>query len=283
MKYGVFLHHMAKAGRETQCGMDYVMDQVRNAGIACVELSRDELGDDEAKVRDFARLMRQYELEPSSIYGKYDWTKEENMPQPDDLLLRQAKWMGCKRILLIPGFYTEGADETQRHREQQTMMACTRRMTELAREQGLTATIECYDHALSPIATIAGMAAFLEAAPELMGTLETGNFIFSGDDVLQALQAFRGRIRHVHLKDRLRGSLLEPGQVPPGDPVLSATGEWLYPCAVGAGHMPIAQVLRALEADGYEGVATIEHFGAASYTECILDSARYLTRRRWAE
>lgn len=274
MHYSVFHHHICQAAQETGRTLNEMLAQVRAWGITHVELDRDAVGCEDARILALARQLQENNLQPSSIYGFFHWG-DGSLPDADDLLLHQAALLGCPRVMVIPGFWTDPTDKARCAQETAAMLAATRRYTELAAQQGVTVTIECFDDARSPIATIAGMAEFLSAAPLLMVTLETGNFRFSGDDILVAQQRFCDRVRHVHLKDRFLPAL-SPAIAPAGDPVTAVTGEVMYPCAVGHGHIPIGQVISELHRQGYAGVMAIEHFGAASYAEAIRASITWL-------
>ncbi|MBQ7865699.1 MAG: sugar phosphate isomerase/epimerase, partial [Clostridia bacterium] len=249
-KYSVFYHHIREAARERGVSMDDMLREVRSWGIQYVELDRDDFAD-EAQLRELADQLARCDVQPSSIYGHYHWDHDATMPTENDLLIRQAKVLGCQRIMVIPGFHADMDNQAQCAQEQAQMIAGVKRLSEVAAAQGLTTTIECFDHARSPIATIAGMAAFLEAAPELFVTLETGNFLFSGDDILEAHQRFADRVRHVHLKDRFLPSQA-PEATPAGDATTATTGLVMYPCAVSHGHIPMTTVLDRLNRDGYE-------------------------------
>lgn len=143
------------------------------------------------------------------------------------------------------------------------MIQGMKRLSELAKDNGLTLTIEDYDDAMSPIATIGGMKIFLDAIPDLKVAFDTGNFAFSGDDVLDAKRELLNRTKHVHLKDRLWS------RTGTGDPKECPDGTLLWPCAVGDGDLPIKEILQELKAVGYSGYAMAEFFGAASYSELI--------------
>lgn len=279
MNYSVFYHHASCAAQEWGCTMDEMFDQLYRWGIRYIELDRDALGGDEESIMELSRLMGRHGLKPSSIYGFFSWEQDGPMPEKDDLLIRQAKLLGCERVMVIPGFYSDLRDPARCAREKARMIEGTRRMTELAAAQGLTVTIECFDHEKSPIATIGGMAEFLEGAPLLRVTLETGNFRFSGDDILRAQQLFRDKVCHVHLKDRYLPALAKGGKpenVLVGEAVTAATGEIMHACPVGQGHIPMGKVLDELKAWGYGGIMTIEHFGAASYADAIRESMAWL-------
>ena len=281
MKYSVFHHHICEAARETGCTVPEMMRTVRSWGIGYAELDRDAVGADDAAIRAFARLLEERGLLPSSIYGFYSWQEEGSTPDEDDLLLRQAELLGCPRVMIIPGFYTDPTDAEKCSAEKARMISGMQKLAAMAAARGITPTIECFDDARSPIATIAGMAEFLRAVPELMVTLETGNFLFSGDDVLEAQYRFADRIAHVHLKDRFLPRLAED-VAPAGDRTVAVTGEVMYPCAVGHGHIPMETVLRRLRGAGYDGCLAIEHFGAADYAGTIRASIDWLKEKEAA-
>lgn len=275
MKYSVFHHHIGEAARETGRTMDDMLAEVRSWGIRYVELDRDTVGADDGAIRALGAQLTRCGLAPSSIYGFYSWQDEGNVPAEDDLLLRQAEMLACPRVMIIPGFYTDVTDKEKCRAEKARMISGMQQLAAMAAARGLTPTIECFDDVRSPIATIAGMAEFLDAVPELMVTLETGNFLFSGDDILEAQQRFAGRIAHVHLKDRFLPRL-SPEVAPRGEKTIAATGEVMYPCAVGSGHIPMQAVLAGLKQADYDGVLTIEHFGAAEWAETIRSSITWL-------
>lgn len=281
MKYSVFHHHICRAAEETGCTVPEMMQIVRSWGIEYVELDRDAIGRDEAAIRATAAQLAEGGLMPSSIYGFYSWQEPGNEPGEDDLLLRQAEMLGCPRIMIIPGFCTDLSDAEKCRAEKARMISGMQKLCAMAAARGLTPTIECFDDARSPIATIRGMSEFLAAVPELRVTLETGNFLFSGDDILEAQHRFAGAIAHVHLKDRFLPRLAED-IAPAGDRTVAVTGEVMYPCAVGHGHIPMETVLRRLAGAGYDGILTIEHFGAADYAQTIRDSIDWLKAKEAA-
>lgn len=268
--YGVFYHHVVQAAGEKGWPVERMLEAVRAWGIRYVELDRDDVGARDGDIRRFGRMLEACGLQPSNLCGFYNWQRPGPLPGADDLLLRQAALLGCRRVMLVPGFLEEGTGA-----ELSRMQEATCAMAEAAAGQGMTPTIECFDDSRSPIATMAGMEGFLQAAPALQVTLEAGNFLFSGEDVLLAQERFRGRIRHVHLKDRFLPQL-SPEVTPTGEPKTAVTGQVMYPCAVGHGHIPMERLLAGLDREHYSGIMTIEHFGVPSYAKAIEDSITWL-------
>ena len=262
MELAIFLHHVMECAREQGQTLPQALAWVKSLGYDRVEAGFDD-------VPDPAALRRQLDdagLGVSSVYAFFDWGKHPE-DQRNFALLDTAEALGSSLVMPIPGFYAENG---QPQEENERFLEGMQRMAAEAQKRGLIPTIEPFDNALSPIATVAGMERFFARVSNLAVTLDTGNFRFSGEDVLWAQQVFRGRIRHVHLKDRL---LSRPGGMPEENGLKTPAGEILWPCAVGCGDLPIGQVVADLRADGYDHILSIEHFGAVNWKETIARSA----------
>ena len=253
--------------------MAKVLAWAKGLGYDLVEMD----GDDLPRPEEARRLLADAGLGVSSVYAMFDWNH-----RPEDLrdgrLLDTAEALGSPFVMPIPGLYSPEAmrDPALYARETEGFLSGMARMDAAAAARGLTVTMEDYDNARSPIATIGGMQRFLDAVPRLTVALDTGNFLFSGEDVLDARAAFRGRIAHAHLKDRL---LKRPGGMPEENGLKAPTGETLWACAVGEGVIPIRETVRLLAADGYAGALTAEFFGAKDWAETIRRSAEHI--REW--
>lgn len=284
LKIGTFFHHIRMASAERGESLDKTLGLIRDLGYVAAELDADDL--------DGAELLKDHDIAVSSIYRQYSWRDgidEARMMEHIEL----AKKLGTDMIMAIPGLFSEEAWKCLDGKilgakgaigdmaqlmcrddilsvELSRMIQGMKKLSELAKENGLTLTIEDYDDAMSPIATIGGMKIFLDTIPDLKVAFDTGNFAFSGDDVLDAKREFIGRTRHVHLKDRLWT------RTGTGDPKECPDGTLLWPCAVGDGDLPIKEILQELNTIGYDGYAMAEFFGAASYAELIEKSIRNL-------
>ena len=93
------------------------------------------------------------------------------------------------------------------------------------------------------------------ASAKLGHAFDTGNYLYCGEDVLPALEHFRDRIGHVHLKDRRAKS--DAASVP-----------------VGAGIVPVDEVVAKLLESGYDGWFTVEQYGSAQMLEDAAVSIR---------
>lgn len=260
---GTFFHHLVQAAKERGETIGDTISWALELGYSAAELDADDL--------DGTDFLAKKGMKVSSIYRNYQWQEKIDRSMMEDHI-RLAEHYQTSRIMAIPGFYS---NKKGSEKELESMIEGMRTLSILAKENAMILTIEDYDHILSPIATMDGMSSFLESAADLKVTLDTGNFIFSGEDVLTAEELFLPKIRHVHLKDRLWSRSGE------GDKLECIDGRVLYPCAVGDGDIPIREVLKNLKEADYNGYVVAEHFGSHSYAEHMKGSIKNLQKEGW--
>ena len=307
MKIGTFFHHIKMASAERGESLDKTLEWLRELGYEAAELDADDCEGAEllsAHGIAVSSIYRQYVWRDGidetrmkeHIELAHKLGAKKIMPIPglfsdDAWKCLNGKPLGAKGCEILSGAVSVGSSPDSRYTESvngaydvksiggalgdelKLMVEGMCRLSELARESGLTLIMEDYDDAMSPIATIEGMKIFLDAITDLKVAFDTGNFAFSGDDVLDAGKEFFARTAHVHMKDRLwshTGS---------GDPKACVDGTLLWPCAVCDGDIPMDEILRGLKAVGYDGYLMAEFFGAASYAELIEKSAKNLKAR----
>ena len=270
MKIAVFYHHLCEAAAQTGLPLADILDQSREAGIEAVDLDLAQPNFDDA-----VREIRAHGLCVSSLYHNYDLGLD---PKTARRHVETARALSLRSLLVAPGFLTDAdslwlktagsRDETWRRMSAlpavRHMKDGLQAMTELAGD--IAVTLEDFDGIRAPYATRDELAWFLREIPALRLTLDTGNFAFSDEDVLQAWDELHSRIAHVHCKDRTAESGFEGRRVCRG----------LAACAVGSGYLPMRELLDKLRAANYQGYLTIEHFGSADQLGDALASARWL-------
>lgn len=264
MKKAIFYHHLVEASEQSGKPLYEVIRYARSLGIEWAEVDFAVLSEDISA----AELLKKEGVGISSIYAFYDFGNNPDgsvgFPQIDC-----AKTVGCDKIMIIPGFYTSDKRE-QIEKERGNMLAAMREMCKYAAANGITPTIEDFDDAKSPIATAEQMLWFAERIPELKITFDTGNFMFSGQDELDAFELLKNIIVHVHCKDR---SL----EIKPKCEVKATVdGKNMYPSAVGEGCIKMKEIIEQLERRGYNGIYTIEHFGAENQLKYMKKSVKFL-------
>lgn len=151
---------------------------------------------------------------------------------------------GYDRTLLVPGFLKEDFTAGDLEIVGQRIAA----YAEMAAQEGILIMLEDYDSWDSPCLNIDRLTTLFSASDRLGHVMDTGNYLFSGDDCLEALDKFGGRVGHVHLKDRVS---TENMSCPP----------------VGTGCIPVKEVITRLVKSGYDGWLTVEQFGSKNMLE----------------
>ncbi|MNP47575.1 Xylose isomerase-like TIM barrel [compost metagenome] len=130
--------------------------------------------------------------------------------------------------------------------------------------------MEDFDDIRAPFSSSDELLWFMEQVPKLRCTFDTGNFIFRGENEMDAFGKLKDKIVHVHCKDR---SLDEENG---GTPKITANGTQLFPSPVGYGCISIDEILHRLIRDGYNDTVAIEHFDAIDQLSYMQRSAEWL-------
>jgi len=266
MKLSVFFDHILQAQEQTGKSLEELLTGVRSAGIEAVEINLSYL----CGHPDVQKLLATNKLGISCIYEFYDMGHFDETEKAKKHV-NTAVSVGAKRILVVPGFlsgiaslqmqkampvkenivdFFESNDEIKRMAEGLSFAA------KYGAEKGVIVTVEDFDGLDSPLAGMYGIHWFLQQVPELMYTLDTGNFLFYKENVMDAFELLKDRIVHVHCKDR--------------QPETNASVQ------TGTGYIPFAGVLGKLKKQNYDGFFAIEHFDVAGQEACMRGSAEFL-------
>lgn len=167
-----------------------------------------------------------------------------------------AKRVGCKRIMLVPGFLDKGE---KRAVVWPTVMRNLASFVKTCNDAGLDVVLEDFSNDKILIGSVAHLRKAFAEIPNLGLVLDTGNFAYWGDDPVAATQEFLPRIRHVHLNDR--------------DPKDSNKL-----VVLGTGSLPLGQLCGLVRTSGYDGWYSVESFGASDMSATLRDSASWFTR-----
>lgn len=263
MKLSVFYHHICEAAEQSGKTVSEILGTVKNFGIDHLEFDIADLKNDET-----AKLIADSGMKISSVYGFYDFANSSDLSDAFYLCDRAAE-LGSEKIMLIPGFYSAN-DKSVMENEREKMLDAMKNVCEYAHEKGLTPTIEDFDDFMSPISTSERMLYFVENVPYLKVTFDTGNFMYSAESENYAFERLAPYIVHVHCKDR---SMTPDERC---EMKCAVDGTEMYACPTGDGCIAIAHIVKELAKSGYDGIFTIEHFGAYDQLSFIKRSAENL-------
>ena len=269
----IFYEHIAEAAEQSGLTLEETCLKAKSFGYDLVEM-------------DAARLLREEDtllplldrcgLKINCIYHFFSLGAKEGCEADDrsqaEKIVSLAVRASCSRILVVAGFLNE--DEMDRQSEayavhRERMAQGVRIVTELAAEKGITVLMEDFDGAAAPFSTAAELLWFMENVPGLRCGFDTGNFLYSEEEALEALPKLLPYIGGIHCKDR---SLTEND----GNAKLTVKGRKMYPVAVGDGDLDIAAMLRVILSAGYTGTITAEHFDSKHQLRDMERSAKFM-------
>ncbi|MBT2291427.1 sugar phosphate isomerase/epimerase [Paenibacillus albidus] len=269
MQISVFYSHVLAASGQRGLTVAEVLKRIKGFGIDAVELDLAEVEPGRGELRE---QLAQAGLAVASMYAFFDYGNDPDV-ESGLRFIDTAEFFGAPKVLAIPGFIDESASPETRDRTLLRMAAALQEMCSYAEQKNIVVTMEDFDDVRAPFATADQLLWFLDRVPQLGCTFDTGNFIYSAEDELEAYAKLEGRIVHVHCKDR---ALDERNG---GKPKITLNGTALYPSPVGSGIIAIEEILKRLKAYGYVDTLAIEHFDAVDQLAYMEQSATWLRAR----
>lgn len=262
-----FYDHILDISRQEGCSVPEALTEAKKLGISALEVS---CGNLQGRAEETAGELAAAGMAVTTVPSYFHFDSDGDVSAQAADIFADAKTVGARTLLVIPGFIPPGAD---REECTQRIIERTGELAELADKAGFSLVMEDFDNENAPFSTSAQLLRFMDAVPGLRACFDTGNFRFAGEDAMKAYDNLRGRIGHVHLKDR--SSNTDFGR----DTRVALDGSPLHPSPVGAGEIPIGELLSRLREDGYSGPYTIEHYGAEPMLECLKRSVNWLEGR----
>ena len=235
-RISIFYDHVAEIARQEKIDVREAAQRIRQLGYEGIDV-RVTMSDAELSMLDELGFGHASAIADINLI---DGEQPETVRRVLDFMHHHR----YERLLLLPGLLPENADA-------RTIDAACNRIGAFAKEaarEGIDVMVEDFDNPRAICYNTPVLDHLFAAAPQLNHVFDTGNYPFCGEDVMVALNHFRERVHHVHLKDRKalrdRASL-----------------------AIGTGIVPLKEFVAALLTSGYDGWFTVEHFGAPNMLE----------------
>ena len=258
MKTAVFYENIVDGAHATGRPVSDALEYLRDEGMEMLYISVDSWKRDR---KELCPLLDRLNLPVEGMHGFCDFPGD-----PDSSRYREmidlATEAGAGNLLFVPGMYSNG----NTIRDLENMVAGMRKAVEYGQSRNLPILMEDYDGAFAPYNCIAGLQYFFRNVPGLECAFDTGNFVVFRENEIQAFELFSEKIRTVHLKDRSTVRWHE------GDtPFSCADGGSVFACRIGSGYIQIAEILRRLKEQNYEGNVIVELY--ACDAEHVLEEA----------
>lgn len=149
----------------------------------------------------------------------------------------EAKDMGAPLLRVFAGNLGEGIDARQAEEWAVEMLS---EAADHARDEGIVLALENHGRYFSRIDVVERVLSSVSSS-HLRLNFDTGNFVWAGDDPLEALRRLGGYVVHVHAKD------------------VDAKGG---ACSPGEGLIDFPAIVRGLQSAGFSGFYSIEYEGS---------------------
>lgn len=198
--------------------------------------------------------------------------------------LKIAKLLGARFLMIVPYGFTdwERASALGSAAVKQRMIEGFRTAVELARPFGVRVCFETTPHDASCLSGTQDCLDVLNAVDGLEFVFDTANMLPHGDAPLEAYEALKGRISHVHLKD----VVLKPWNNVPMNSEHTPDGKLMWCVVWGEGIIPVQEIYRRMIEDGYTGQFAIEYVhpkGRENLEGHIVQLNRFLTEPKRTE
>ncbi|NMA41942.1 MAG: sugar phosphate isomerase/epimerase [Oligosphaeraceae bacterium] len=250
IKFGLFFFQLLDICAQEKCTLSEACEKVEKLGYKTLEIDFDQLSE------ETLGTLAGSPLQIVNIYCFLDFQKDVE-PRLNQLL-KNAQCVRPKFVMPIPE-----TDETADLKN--IVISRLILLQQQLADIGTQMVMENYDGPGKSFATISGLQEYFKAIPGLKCCFDTGNFYYSGEDLLHAYNTFSGNIVHIHCKDR---------RLDEKDGWLSskmADGTRVSNAAIGNGILPLAQLFSRLESDKYQGILVAEH-------ACVNNQLDTLTR-----
>ena len=187
--------------------------------------------------------------------------KEKLLDHLDTAAKLQAKF-----FMIVPvEAQTDGTicAEMGRASVQETLKKYYSMAVSLAEDSGIQICFETTPHDFSCLSGTEDCRWLLEQVPDLGLVYDTANMLPHGDDPLEYYEALKQYIVHTHLKDVTLNEPTEMGTQLGAE--ITADGQIMKCCVSGEGVIPLGEIVKRMNEDGYQGYFALEYCHPKSY------------------
>lgn len=258
MRLSIHLDHILSAAKETGDSLPSVLRAVRERGFSAVDVT------DAARDEDIATA-REAGLSVAAMRGYYHLGYRDEDAYKAKAAVERASSLDASYFCIAPGILLDKKDASALER----IYGRTEEVAKHGKAHGVTVVIENLAVANAPYVTSGDVRRFLEKAPSVALSFNSGNFSFADEEAILAYRELSPLIRRITLKDGLLDDRTY-GEAA----TVTLDGRHYFPAPVGCGDLHIRELYNAIKKDGYDGDVVCEHFGA-SQSLCIEKDAAF--------
>lgn len=249
----------------------------KNEGIPYVDV----MNPSDARVKEYVAAAKETGVKPLCYIGSVSFFSNdgEKIEQVLSKQLQSAAELGAKLYMIVPMNVQKdekicaklGKAEVQNSLKKYFSLA-----VKLAEETGIKVCFETTPQDYTCLSGTEDCCWILEQVPGLGLVYDTANMLPHGDDSLEYYEALKEHIVHVHVKDVALSKAAWKDKLFRAERAKS--GEVMKCCVFGKGVIPLKEILRRMERDGYQGTFALEYSHPEKYPADFTVNARQLRK-----
>lgn len=212
-------------------------------------------------------------LKVSCINGHFGLASCDNMEFRNGIdkvkkMADDAVSLGAHCIMVVPALRSNISGIEDKFRAANRIIEALKEVVSYGNEIGITITVEDFPDINYPLSTIKEMEYILTSVPGLKLTLDSGNFLPAGEDIINAYNHLWSYVENVHIKDWELS--------PDNQGTICADGKWIRGGLHGKGLIDQEEVLKSLKRKAYSGYMAFEYNGILDNAEATKEGITYI-------
>ncbi len=273
MKIAVMTYSFARLLASDELDTAMIVRGLRELGVSAVEISDNYLDGEDLPRIQAALTEAGVEVACYDVYCDFitpDRAIRRTQVAKVQTGLERAARLGANQVMIVPGWIT---DDTSPAVARERIIEGLKECMPFARRLGVRPAIENLGFQWTVYGRSDHLNAICEAVgPPLSVTYDVGNFVFAGEDSMQALDRVAARISHVHFKDWQ--VIPAPAERVEGE-LNGADGRRYLGAALGEGVVNLKGATAKLRQLGYQGYVSVEYEGLENPWEAMRRGVMY--------
>ena len=276
MKLSIFTQHIWDMAAEKGWTRNQALEHITDLSLSGVEITYLEF--QHTPKEEYKALLDHHSLDTVCIHHCVPLCSDDEEIFQRALaesraLIDTASYMGSPNVLVVASDGSDIAGETDRKRAKSRVLCGLSELVTYGKTKNVCVTLENFSVPHYPFSYIDDLEDIYRSVPGLGYTLDAGNFVCVGEDVLKAYERLKGYMVHLHVKEWAYT------ENPKG--IRCTDGRYVNGVAYGTGIVPLQELIHRIRADGrYTGAIVLEHNAVLGFSSDDIDRCAAFLRKQ---
>lgn len=271
MKISVFYSHLVQAVLNEEIkNTDEAFSLLVPKGLKAVDLASAYFN--ENTTEHYISLAKNNGITYSSVFDYLenflykDESYIKDVYEQSRIRIAKTAEIGAPCFMPVPVLRGLPEDEADLRLRKKVIYEYFAEVAKICKENGIIPVVENFSSHGCPFSTIKDFEYILGNMPDIKFVLDTGNFWYVDENLMEATKKFADKTVHVHIKDMAVGD----------EYALQHNGKHGESCAIGSGILPIKEAIEHLKTVQYSGALVIEINNSVDILNKVNKSVDYL-------